>query len=82
MKRVGRLIQRERELMLEGRGAVESAKKQLEIEEAEQHWEMIQSKEERRQRRRYKPSNDERIGKWASQNAEMLYNRKKKRGKR
>lgn len=76
--RVSKLIQNERELMLKGKGAVESAREQLKAEEAEQHYESLKRK---RSHPRYVPSNDERIGKWASHTANVLYNRKKKRGK-
>lgn len=77
-RKVGRLIQKERTLLLQGRGAVESAREQLYAEEAEQHYAQLSKK---KYRRRYSPSNEERIGKWASNTADMLYNRKKKRGK-
>lgn len=75
---VSRLIQRERELMLEGRGVVKSVREQLKAEEAEQHYESMSRK---RRRPRYQRSSEERIGKWASHTANVLYNRKKKRGK-
>ena len=75
---VRRLIDKERELMLKGKGAAESAREQLYEEEAEQHYQSIRGK---RSHPKYVPSTEERIGKWASNTAEMLYNRKKKRGK-
>lgn len=77
-RKVGRLIQKERTLLLQGRGAAESAREQLYAEEAEQHYAQLSKM---KSRRKYKPSNEERIGKWASNTADMLYNRKKKRGK-
>ena len=75
---VGRLIKKERSLLLQGKGAVTSAKAQLRNEEAEQHYESIKNK---RSHPRYVPSSDERIGRWASATANVLYNRKEKRGK-
>lgn len=76
--RAKKLIQKERELLLQGKGAVESAKKQLYAEEAEQHYQSIKNT---KPRTKYRPSTEEQIGKWASRTAEMIYNRKKKRGK-
>lgn len=76
--KVGRLIQRERALMLQGKGVVESVKDQLYAEEAEQFYASLGKKH---RPRKYQPSTDERIGKWASNTAEMLHSRKQKRGK-
>ena len=75
---VRRLIDKERKLLLRGQGAVSTAREQLLNEEAEQHYQSIRSG---RSHAKYLPSTEERIGKWASHTAEMLYNRKKKRGK-
>lgn len=75
---VSRLIDRERKLMLQGKGAAELAREQLTNEEAERHYESLKN---RRSHSKYVPSTNERIGKWASHTANVLYNRKKKRGK-
>ena len=66
--------------MLKGKGVFKVAKEQLEAEEADGFYRQF-SKRNRQRKKRYQRSNEERKGEWASRTADMIYNRKQKRGK-
>ena len=75
-----KLMDKEQQLMLKGKGVFRAAKEQLEEEEAEEFYSKLHKKN-RQQKKRYHRSSEERIGEWAGNTADMIYNRKKKRGK-
>ena len=75
---VSKRIKRERSLMLRGKGAALEARKQLEGEEAEHFYDKQKPK---RKRPKYVRTTDEETNRWADSTANMIYNRKKKRGK-
>lgn len=74
-RRFNKLMKRERQKMLSGKGAFKDAKRQLEEEAAE---EFYKSYKPRRKRRRYGKTSHGAVSDWAEDTATMLYNRKQR----
>lgn len=80
-KRFQKLMDKERKLVMQGKGAFAEAQAQLDAEAAEKFYEEHEKNMARTPRVRYAKSTDELIGKWASKTADIIYNRKQKRNK-
>lgn len=75
-RRFNKLMKRERERMLNGKGVFRDAKRQLEGEAAEDFY---RSRKPTRKRRKYGKTSHGAVSDWAEDTATMLYNRKQRR---
>ena len=75
-RRFNKLMKREREKMLNGKGVFKDAKRQLEDEAAE---DFHRNRKPTRKRRRYDKTSYGAVSDWAEDTATMLYNRKQRR---
>ena len=75
-RRFNKLMKREREKMLNGKGVFKDAKRQLEDEAAE---DFHRNRKPTRKRRRYDKTSHGAVSDWAEDTATMLYNRKQRR---
>ena len=75
-RRFNKLMKREREKMINGKGVFKDAKRQLEDEAAE---DFHRNRKPTRKRRRYDKTSYGAVSDWAEDTATMLYNRKQRR---
>lgn len=78
-KRFQKLMDKERKLVMQGKGAFAEAQAQLDAEAAEKFYEEHRKNMAKIPRARYEVGTEELIGKWAGRVADMIYTRKKKR---
>lgn len=75
-RRFNKLMSREKDKMINGKGVFKDAKRQLEDEAAE---DFIRNRKPTRKRRRYDKTSHGAVSDWAEDTATMLYNRKQRR---